>query len=151
MIVQVTEEHWEELKIIRLASLKDSPEAFAVRFETASNYSEADWRKRSSGKEGATFFIKKLENQPVGIISGIQRDDDYELVSLWVSPEQRSNGIAKCLIEKIIEHAKIIGKVSIFLEVSKTNFSARTLYKKTGFTTYRETESNYVMRANFTR
>jgi ribosomal protein S18 acetylase RimI-like enzyme len=151
MIVQVTEEYWEELKYIRLASLKDSPEAFAVTFEAVSNYSETDWRNRSAGKGGATFFIKKLENQPVGIIGGIQRDDDYELVSLWVSPEQRSNGIAKCLIEKIIEHAKSTGKVSIFLEVSKTNFSARTLYKKTGFTTYRETESTYVMRVNFTR
>jgi ribosomal protein S18 acetylase RimI-like enzyme len=149
MIIQITEEHWEELKYIRLASLRDSPKAFAVTFEAASNYSETDWRNRSAGKGGATFFIKKLENQPVGIIGGIQRDDDYELISLWVSPEQRGNGIAKSLIEKIIEHAKTIGKASIFLEVSKTNFSARTLYEKTGFTNYQETESTYVMRANF--
>ncbi len=150
MIIQITEEHWQELKSIRLASLKDSPDAFAVTFEAASNYSETDWKNRSAGK-GVTFFIKKLENQPVGIIGGIQRDDDYEMISLWVSPEQRGNGIAKLLIEKIIEHAKTIGIYSIFLEVSKINFSAYTLYEKTGFTTYQETESTYVMRANFTR
>jgi len=132
-IISVIETNWQELKAIRLASLKESPNAFSVSYESALNRSESEWRARASGVEGHYFFIAKIGSQSVGIIGGFYKTSQYELISMWVSPSQRGLGIAKSLINRVIQHAKELNQVSIFLEVSPANISACKLYEKCGF------------------
>ena len=105
-IISVVEENWEELKAIRLASLKDSPVAFSASYEAALDFDESQWKIRASGKEGYKFFIAKNCGQLAGIVGGFYKTGEYELISMWVSPSQRNNGIAKVLINAIVQHAK---------------------------------------------
>jgi ribosomal protein S18 acetylase RimI-like enzyme len=132
-IVSVVEENWEELKAIRLASLKASPEAFSASYETALGFDESQWKIRASGKEGYKFFIAKNCGQLAGIVGGFYKTGEYELISMWVSPGQRNNGIAKVLINAIVQHAKELEKDFIFLEVLSSNLHACRLYKECGF------------------
>lgn len=132
-IISVVETNWKELKAIRLASLKESPDAFSASYEAALNFSESEWRARASGNEGRNFFIAKIGSQSVGIIGGVHKTGQYELISLWVSPSERGLGIAKLLIDRVIQHAKELNQCSIFLEVSSNNISACRLYEKCGF------------------
>ena len=132
-IISVNETNWEELKAIRLAALKESPEAFSVSYEAALNRSESEWKARASGSEGCNFFIAKIGSQSVGIIGGFHKTDQYKLISMWVSPSQRGLGVAKLLINRVIKHAKKLNQDSICLEVSSNNVTACRLYEKYGF------------------
>lgn len=132
-IISVGETNWEELKAIRLASLKESPDAFSASYEAALNFSESAWRARASGREGCNFFIAKIDSQSVGVIGGFHKTGQYELISMWVSPSQRGGGVAQLLVNRVIQHAKELNHSSIFLEVSSDNISACRLYEKCGF------------------
>jgi ribosomal protein S18 acetylase RimI-like enzyme len=129
-IISVVEKNWEELKAIRLASLKDSPEAFSASYKTALNFDASQWKIRASGKDGYKFFIAKNCGQLVGIVGGFYKTGEYELISMWVSPNQRNNGIAKVLVNAVIQHAKELEKDVIFLEVLSSNLPACRLYKE---------------------
>ena len=59
-IVAITENNWEELKAIRLASLQESPEAFSASYSAALKFSEAEWRSRVSGNLGCIFLLRKM-------------------------------------------------------------------------------------------
>ena len=48
-------------------------------------------------------------------------------------PELRNRGIAKELMQKILECAKDCGCERMMLEVRRSNISAQQLYKKFGF------------------
>jgi hypothetical protein len=50
-----TEEDWEILKAIRLASLLDAPTAFGLSQATAAGYSDSQWRDRASGRSPAEY------------------------------------------------------------------------------------------------
>ena len=146
-ILSVSEKNWEELKTVRLASLRESPEAFSASYEVASGLSEAQWKSRASGKEGCSYYIAKNESSLIGIIGGSYKTGEYELISLWVSPSQRENGIAKMLVYKIVQHAKNLKRSHIFLEVLSSNFTACKLYEQCGFSlvsTRRSTENGTV-------
>lgn len=132
-IISVIESNWEELKSIRLAALKDSPNAFSASYEVALGFSEEEWRSRARGTDGRHFFIAKNGLVSIGVIGGLYKTGEYEVISLWVSPEQRGNGVAKMLINSVIQHAKALNKSSIFLEVDANNISACKLYEKHGF------------------
>jgi hypothetical protein len=47
-IVAITENDWEDLKEIRLSSLRESPKAFGVSYNEASYYTPEDWKLRAS-------------------------------------------------------------------------------------------------------
>lgn len=132
-IISVAEKDWQELKAVRLASLKESPEAFSASYETALGFDESQWKSRASGNEGCKFFIAKDVAQLVGMVGGFYKTGEYELISMWVSPGQRNNGIAKVLVNKVVQHAKELEKDSIFLEVLSNNLPACRLYKECGF------------------
>ena len=56
---------------------------------------------------------------------------------MYVSRDFRGKGIAKLLIEKLIERVKLISDIEqINLTVISNNANAKTLYEKFGFETY---------------
>ncbi len=132
-IISVSEENWQELKALRLESLKESPEAFSASYEVALSFSESQWRNRASDNEACKFFIAEVGSVLVGIVGGFYQTGEYELISLWVSPSYRKTGVAKKLLCATIEHAKYLGKNHIFLEVLSNNVPACELYKQCGF------------------
>jgi len=56
-----------------------------------------------------------------------------EIVRVYTDEEYRGKGLAKILINKIIEFAKELGYKKLILDVWEYNLSARAVYKKLGF------------------
>ena len=84
------------------------------------------------------------ENELAGIVSFARDGIDREklrhkgiLFRMYVSRDFRGKGIAKLLIEKLIERVKLISDIEqINLTVISNNANAKTLYEKFGFETY---------------
>jgi len=132
-IVAITENDWEDLKEIRLSSLKESPEAFGVSYHEASNYAPEDWKLRASENVGPRFILAYKGEMPIGLIGGIFANNEYELISMWVSPIYRRNRLGIQLVNALKGYAAEQGHSEIMLRVSPTNKSACHLYIKCGF------------------
>ena len=132
-IVPITERNWHSLKAVRLESLIDSPDAFGLTYQDAKEISKVKWQSIASGKEGLKFFLARSGGEIVGLVGGFHIAEEYELVSMWVRPEKRNNGIGGQLIKELLNHAKSQGSGTVALHVSLDNKVARKLYAKAGF------------------
>ncbi|TLM72533.1 GNAT family N-acetyltransferase [Microbulbifer harenosus] len=132
-IVPITEKDWQDLKNIRLESLRDSPDAFGITYKEAMEISEEKWKSIASGELGLKFFLARSEKENIGVVGAAQIDGKCELVSMWVKPEKRSDGVGVSLVKELLDYAKSNGFTSVVLSVSSRNEAAFNLYSKIGF------------------
>lgn len=121
------------LRAIRLRSLIDSPNAFAATYAEVSSFSLEVWRDQLNRM---ATFIATAGQGDVGIVRGARHDDIDDtayLLSMWVAPEMRRQGIAGALIDALIEWARQKKFRRMVLDVAETNLGARTLYERKGF------------------
>lgn len=126
-------------KRIRLASLRESPSAFASTYESALNRSSESWSEQADstaqGLDRATF-IAFAGDSPIGI-AALYRDDERmdvgELLQVWVCPEYRSKGIAIEIMDAIFRWAGENGFRTVLASVAKDNERALRFYRKYGF------------------
>lgn len=124
---------------VRLASLRESPGAFASRYEDAIARSDRSWRDQAdasaAGRDRATFII--LDGEPVGL-AALYRDpharEEGELIQMWVAPEKRGGPLAAELIGEIFRWAADNGYSRVRAEVMRDNPRALRFYRKCGFT-----------------
>jgi ribosomal protein S18 acetylase RimI-like enzyme len=122
---------------IRLAGLRDSPEAFGSTF-VRENAKPLAWfcdRLRSSQVFGA-FRSQDL----LGIAGFVIREGEKErhkglLWGMYVRPDSRNAGVGRQLVEAVIDHARDHVEV-IQLSVVSGNEGARRLYACLGFVEY---------------
>ena len=132
-IVQATTEDWERYREIRLRALADAPFAFGSTFEQERERPEALWRERLANPGGATFLATD-EGRSVGLVSVFFEDvRRAHLVSMWVSPEARREGIGRTLVDLVIDWAARNDAATVELWVTETNRPARELYERCGF------------------
>jgi RimJ/RimL family protein N-acetyltransferase len=121
---------------IRLAGLRDSPEAFGSTFD------------RESAQPLAWFCDRLRTSQVVGAfrsalwgIAGFAiREGEKErhkglLWGMYVRPDARNAGVGRRLVEAVIDHARDHVEV-IQLSVVSGNERARRLYARLGFVEY---------------
>jgi len=129
-------EEWRVLRDIRLAALRDAPNAFGSTYAKQAASIEADWRRRIS--RGGTFFAYVPEvdgNEPAGLVGAFQeKPGTVELVSLWVRPQARGLGVGEALVDAVIKWARARNATSVHLWFTEMNFHARMLYERCGFT-----------------
>lgn len=124
---------WMLLKQIRLAALLDAPTAFGVRYQTAAEYSNEQWRERAS-KGGTEFWLAFEGRRPVGMVGAAVGDSNrYNLIGMWVDPAARGSGAATKLVDAVKARALERGHGRIFLDVSPANKRASSFYVKHGF------------------
>jgi GNAT superfamily N-acetyltransferase len=136
VVVRVaTTADWQVLRAIRLAALRDAPDAFGSTYAEQAASAEADWRRRIS--RGGTFFAYVPEvdgNEPAGLVGGFQeKPDTVELVSLWVRPQARGLGVGEALVAAVIDWARARNATSVHLWLTEANQRARMLYERCGF------------------
>ena len=98
-------------KRLRLASLSESPNAFATTFESANSRSLDRWNEQADstavGTDRVTVFAF-FKDVPVGI-AALNRDDQNkdsgEVIQFWVDPVHRGGLVAGKLIEWIFSWA----------------------------------------------
>ncbi|PWK49096.1 GNAT family N-acetyltransferase [Pleionea mediterranea] len=132
-IEEINESQWESLKSIRLESLLDSPDAFCISYEEANNLTDKEWKLLAAGKLGSQFLIAYDYKNAIGLVGILDKKETYEIVSMWVKPAAREQGVGKALIKTLLDHALSVGHTEVRLQVTSNNTSARCFYKKLGF------------------
>ena len=132
-IVRATEDDWERVRDIRLRALADAPFAFGSTFEDERERPESMWRGRLANRDDATFLAVD-EDRAVGLVSVFFEDvGRAHLVSMWVSPEARREGVGWALVDAAIRWAAQNGAATVELWVTESNEPARMLYERCGF------------------
>ena len=125
---------WAILREIRLAALRDAPQAFGSSYQREAGFTEEQWRQRINVRS-VTFFAHLDENAVPAGIAGVWVDDGAaDLVSMWVRPDVRRRGVGAALVTAAAGWAKARDHDTFFLWVTELNASARRLYEHYGFT-----------------
>jgi ribosomal protein S18 acetylase RimI-like enzyme len=136
---------WPALRELRLAALAEAPYAFASTLERELAFDEQQWRAliRQAANVGA--WAPEL----AGLAAGFPEADrpgaapGWHLVSMWVSPRLRGQGVAADLVTAVCELARADGAGQIALWVTEVNDRARAFYRRAGF---RETGERALVR-----
>ena len=123
---------WAAFRAIRLAALRDAPEAFGSTAEDAERVDEPEWRRRLRER---AVFLAEVSTELVGLAAGIKGDmpGDAELISMWVAPTWRGRGVGDRLVEAVLTWARQEHFTAISLWVASGNARAERLYARHGF------------------
>lgn len=127
---------------LRLGALLDSPTAFSMDYERASQQSIKYWEDRlvMDDLEAAIYFAEHNDHLigMTGIVRGSSPKTKHaaDVWGVYVTPQWRGLRIAEELIHGCKEWAKGRGVVILRLAVVATNKSAIRSYERCGFTTY---------------
>ena len=129
---RLTTADWRVYRELRLAALADAPYAFGSTLEEEQTLTEADWRKRLGTREQ---FVAYLDGAPAGTVAGVRSDDSSraELVSMWVRPQARGQGVGSVLVNAVLDWASRAGYSEVRLWVSEGNGAAERLYARHEF------------------
>lgn len=130
---------WQAFRAIRVAALTDSPAAFGSTLEDAEQRSDEEWqamvRARCTSDASAIWLAEAGDASAIGVVAA---DHDTstghtELVSMWVTPESRGSGVARKLIDRVVEWALATGATAVSLWVMRGNDPVVRFYEKAGF------------------
>jgi len=87
------------------------------------------------------YFVSDIAGGKVGFIAFYARKNELYLSKFYLQKAQRSKGIARDMLQFVIQRAKEEGLSSICLNVNKNN-SAILAYEKLGFKKIREEKND---------
>jgi len=127
------EDDWVEYRAVRLAALRESPQAFLAAFAEEAPQPEWFWRDCMVRAER---LLAERDAASLGVASVelTQRAaDSAELRDLWVTPEARNTGVASRLVQAAAEQAVSDGCTKLFYWVSTENGRAIAFASNAGF------------------
>lgn len=140
-VVSPSVPEWKVLKELRLDALRKEPQAFGSSYERELAYPDEKWQERLRGIEkGESYvFVAKRDGRPVGMVMGGRTEEDRSRRSahvwgLYVDGSARRRGIARALMEKVIEgFVKNPDVMVVKVEVNPQQEAALKLYLSLGF------------------
>lgn len=129
----------EKYKLIRLVSLKESPDSFGSTYEREASFTDFEWLVRlAPSSEGMISLplVAEMNGKEVGLALGLIRDSDPKVAciyQMWVSPGARGKGIATSFLKRIESWAIEKECTSMALSVTTINRAAVGLYRSYGF------------------
>lgn len=81
----------------------------------------------------AVFRVALLDGQAVGYAGMLHILDEGHIANIAVAPAFRRLGVARSLLEDLLQYARREGMVSLLLEVRASNCAAIALYESMGF------------------
>jgi RimJ/RimL family protein N-acetyltransferase len=128
-------------RALRLRALKEHADAFTSSYEEEVRKPLAATEERLGAGDN-TFWGAFVNGQLQGMV-GLSREPRAknrhkgDVVAMYVAPESRRRGLAKALLQAVIDHARnVIGLEQLVLSVTRSNEAARQLYRAAGFTTF---------------
>lgn len=120
------------LRELRLRALTDAPQAFGRSYAEEVAYEDAWWAQlAASGR----VQVAEVDGRLAGMAGGATlADGTAELWGMWVEPEARGTGVARRLVEAVVEWALEHGHDRIGLQVADKDGAAARLYRRLGFT-----------------
>ena len=136
---------------VRLLALQESPQAFGASYEESMALPEQEAVTRLSPKDGG-FVLGAFAGDLLGNdlcspellgIAGLARHPGMKVrhkATIWgvyVVPAARGRGVARLLLEKLLERCQTIADLEeVILSVVTSNQSAKRLYQSLGFEVY---------------
>lgn len=124
---------WRLWRELRLEALREAPAAFGSSLADwqGEGDQEARWRQRLTS---VPFnVVAWSDGKPAGMVSGLWSGEGAELISLWVAPFARGQGVGDRLIRAVVEWAGAAGAPRVALSVRAGNKPAIRLYRRHGF------------------
>jgi ribosomal protein S18 acetylase RimI-like enzyme len=132
-------------KDVRLRALQEAPTAFSSTYMKESAFLDDEWKKRamrwSSGASAG--FLAFDGDRGCGMVFSFAEELDpqrAQVVSMWVAPEVRREGVGKRLIETVLEWARGREMRDVKLMVTSVNHGAIAFYERLGFRMTGKTE-----------
>ena len=123
----------ESLRMIRLESLRDTPDAFGAQFDEVSAWPMSRWREVAAGWH---YYVGEVDGDVVGLVSGevdCRSPGQCWMFGMYVSPPARGTGLAGGLVDAVCGWARENGASELRLHVTETQLRARAFYAKVGF------------------
>ena len=133
-------DEWERLRDIRLEALADTPSAFSTTLAQAEAYPDSVWQERAiagaTGRDQITGGAVSGE-RTVGMTVALGRSGPdlavVPVVSVFVAPSERRQGVAVLLLSVAEVWARDHGAFRTSLWVEEENAPARSFYASTGY------------------
>lgn len=127
---------WPVWRELRLAALAEAPYAYGSTLADWQGPGDREerWRGRL-GAPGAHNVVAVRGGEHIGMATGVPagEPDAVELISMWVSPAARGQGVGDRLIGEIARWAARGGAKTLRLSVMPDNRAAIALYERHGF------------------
>jgi GNAT superfamily N-acetyltransferase len=137
---QICSDEWERLRDIRLEALADTPSAFSTTLAQAEAFPDSVWQERAiagaAGRDQITV-VAVFGERTVGMTVALGRPgldlSVVPVVSVFVAPSERRQGVAVRLLDIAEEWARGHGASRTSLWVEEENAPARSVYASTGY------------------
>jgi ribosomal protein S18 acetylase RimI-like enzyme len=133
----------EQYRVLRLEALTLEPAAFASSAEDFGKETPESTAKRLQAVEFGNFTLGAFEGERlIGIATFFvepraKTEHKGHVFGMYVTPNARGKGVAKALLQTLIERAKTYPKIKkLNLSVMMTQRVAKKLYTSLGFETY---------------
>jgi len=133
VVREVSPDDWEVLRDVRLAALREAPYAFGSTYAREAPFTPEQWRARINARSVTFFGHLPQTPEPAGLVGVYVEDAIPDLVSMWVCPSARGNGVGEALITAAADWVRSREHDAVFLWVTESNTPARTLYERCGF------------------
>jgi len=121
-----------------LRALADAPSAFGSTYERDAALPDSEWQARARNgaiSEAIAIFVSERESSWDGCAGLLLRGEATGwLISMWVAPQSRGQGVGESLINAVVSRARSLGLASLRLHVNLANAYAIALYERCGFT-----------------
>lgn len=124
---------WPLWRSLRLAALREAPDAFGATLAYWEGEGDAEWRWRDRLTAVPLNVVAELRGEPVGMASGLKTEAAVQLISMWVAPSARGQGVADRLVQAVAEWARSLKVERLTLSVRAKNAPGIALYARHGF------------------
>jgi GNAT superfamily N-acetyltransferase len=135
---------WRTYRALRIAALRDAPDAYGGTLEQALARPDDVWQSRLDHRNDQHHaLLGEIDGVPCALAWGMRDAHDPSIAhvaQMWVAPDWRRHGIAQRLLDALIEWAGSLGVDALELRVTCGNEPAARLYAAGGFRDFGETE-----------
>ncbi len=133
LVREIRADDWELMRDVRLSALAEAPYAFGSTYAREAAFGEPQWRGRINERSVSYLAQARPDEEPAGLAGVYVEDGTADLVSMWVRPGCRGQGVGEALVEAAASWARGRGFCTLFLWVTESNPAAMRLYERCGF------------------
>ena len=138
LVIRMFHPHeWPLYRDLRLAALRDAPDAFGSTLALEEPATDDDWLARLTHGVASAHehpLVAELDEVAVGLCWARIDASDVDTARLhqvWVRPDARRHGVAQALLDAAIQWARQAGARTMALTVSAE--PAARMYRRAGF------------------